>query len=265
MSILSGDRKAKNMKIFGFNQGIQQVQFDKIGLKNNKYIDKNLFVSKDTVSFSAGQNATKLIDEFKQMDPAGNYDMRTSDLLKVYEYFGFKLVKGNSSHSRLVGPYGQTTSVVISKAKVNAGAASDLIRAIKRADEFNGELIIFEKEPSPEKVAEWKEKIRTRKPNPDQVNNYALDLQDRLKHTQVLEPTQTVNDTTDIEIKIANTKAKIKSVIFKLNNDSKNADELKNDILSLQKLNKESKIHSTGEEVDNLLDRIGKIEKKIIE
>lgn len=255
-------QKGENMKIFGFTQGIQNTQVNKFGIKNNNYLDKSLFVSQDTVSFGAGQSIPKLIEEFKRMDPAGNYDMKTSELIKVYEYFGFKLVKGGSSHSRLIGPYGQTTTVVTSRAKVNPGAASDLIRALKRADEFNGELMISETEPSPEKIAEWKETIKTKSPKPDHINHYALDLQKKLTEEQAveIEKPQTINENKDVEIRIANAKSKIQTALVKIENDTKTIYQIKDDIESLRKLNKESKIHSLEEDIKILLDKLIEIE-----
>ena len=177
------------------------------------------------------------------MDSAGNFSVKTSDLLKTYEYFGFKLVKGGSSHSRLVGPYGQTTSVVTTRATVDPGAASDLIRAIKRADEFNGELITFEKEPSPEKVA--------------------LELKEKLRKAQNTETQTATNEQKDTEIKIANAKARIQSALIKIDNDLAAVESLKHDIVSLQTLNKDSNIHSIADDVSNLLTKLLKIEKEI--
>lgn len=252
------------MNIFSINPLVQAKRNEHIGLTNKSYIDNSLFISKDTVSFGAGANVRKLIEEFKQMDPAGNYDVKSSDIVKIYEYFGFKLIKCGSSHSRLVGPYGQTTSVVTARAKANAGAASDLIRALKRADDFEGELIPFEGEPSQEKIEEWKEILKTRTPNPDQVNQYAIDLKARREQTQEEQAITTKNtESKSTEIKIANAKAQIQSVIAKLDSEEKSVNTLKQGIKELQDYCKETNVPSIEPDLKNLLTKAEETEKSI--
>ena len=117
-------------------------------------------LSADTVSFGASVNMGKKIEEYKTYNSSGNHSIKRAEAERIYEYFGFKK-KSENTHIKYEGPYGQTI-VIKRQNPIDPGAANDLISAIKRADMFNGELIVFDAEPSSEEIEKWTKIISER-------------------------------------------------------------------------------------------------------
>ena len=128
----------------------------------------------DTVSFGAGANVRKKVLELKGYNTSGNYNIKRRDVVKIYEYFGYKQT-GIGKHDKFTGPYGQVLTLS-SKDPVDAGCASDLIGALKRADSLNGELIVFPNEPSAEELLTWKDRLNSSSPAAGFVNQYAQEM-----------------------------------------------------------------------------------------
>lgn len=164
-------------KGFGMNINCGNSIYGKVNVLNHHSPLKTKSLnqlSRDTVSFGASVNMSKKIEEYKTYNSGGNHSIRRSEAERIYEYFGFRK-KSENTHIKYEGPYGQTV-VIKRQNPIDPGAANDLISAIKRADKFNGELILFEGEPSSEQVDNWIKIVNERKPKEGYVNQYAIDF-----------------------------------------------------------------------------------------
>lgn len=145
---------------------------------NNSRFGNNTKLSpltKDTVSFGAGGNIKKKIEELKSGNSSCMYNIKRSHMINICEYFGYKK-SGGSKHDKYTGPYGQVI-IMTTQDPIDAGAAYDFINAIKRADSLNGELIIFNGEPTQEQLQMWKDKIQSTSPFEGFENKYAQEMQ----------------------------------------------------------------------------------------
>ena len=165
------------MNIFSFNPALSSLNTNNNIVSKKAKSDYNFsnVLHQDTVSFSgAGANVRKKVLEFKGYNSSGNYNIKRRDVIKIYEYFGYKQTS-TGKHDKFTGPYGQTLTLA-SKDPVDAGCANDLISAIKRADFLNGELVVFSSEPSPEELLTWKDRLSAASPADGFVNQYAQEM-----------------------------------------------------------------------------------------
>ncbi len=158
-----------------------------INIHNNKKQNKTFLYStnglkQDTVSFRANIDTNfKEIEELKQLEPSGQFHLRQSEIIPICcKYFGF--IKEDGEHIKLTGPYGQVM-VIRNIDPVDVASASEFIKAIKRVDEYNGELIIFNQKTTQEEMDYWKEKVHSEKPIRD-GNIYAQALQQQKRISQ---------------------------------------------------------------------------------
>lgn len=164
------------MNIYSFNPALSSLNTNNNIVSKKAKSDYNFsnVLHQDTVSFGAGANVRKKVLELKGYNSSGNYDVKRRDVVKIYEYFGYKQT-GTGKHDKFTGPYGQVLTLA-SKDPVDAGCANDLISAIKRADSLNGELVIFSNEPSAAELLTWKDRLSSSSPKEGFVNQYAQEM-----------------------------------------------------------------------------------------
>ena len=189
-------------------------------------------LSADTVSFGASVNMRKKIEEYKTYNSSGNHSIKRAEAERIYEYFGFKK-KSEKTHIKYEGPYGQTI-VIKRQNPIDPGAANDLISAIKRADMFNGELIVFDAEPSPEEIEKWTKIISERKPEKGYVNQYSLDLDAQKTVEEDAKPTEVAKAEKQDEKKLNNLKKQINLFLAKVSNAENNLSNIQAEFSKLK-------------------------------
>lgn len=189
-------------------------------------------LSADTVSFGASVNMRKKIEEYKTYNSSGNHSIKRAEAERIYEYFGFKK-KSEKTHIKYEGPYGQTI-VIKRQNPIDPGAANDLISAIKRADMFNGELIVFDAEPSPEEIEKWTKIISERKPEKGYVNQYSLDLDAQKTVEEDAKPTEVAKAEKQDEKKLNNLKKQINLFLAKVANAENNLSNIQAEFSKLK-------------------------------
>ena len=158
-----------------------------INIQNNKkhsspFLYSTNGLKQDTVSFSANIDINfKEIEELKQLESSEQYHLRQSEIIPICcKYFGF--IKEDGEHIKLTGPYGQVI-MIRNIDPVDVSCASEFIKALKRVDEYNGELIVFNQKTTQEEMDYWKEKVYSEKPLRD-GNVYAKVLQKQKRISQ---------------------------------------------------------------------------------
>ena len=189
-------------------------------------------LSADTVSFGASVNMGKKIEEYKTYNSSGNHSIKRAEAERIYEYFGFKK-KSENTHIKYEGPYGQTI-VIKRQNPIDPGAANDLISAIKRADMFNGELIVFDAEPSSEEIEKWTKIISERKPKKGYVNQYSLDLDAQKTVEEDAKPTEVAKTEKQDEKKLNNLKKQINLFLAKVSNAENNLSNIQAEFSKLK-------------------------------
>ncbi|MBQ4078689.1 hypothetical protein IJD15_05860 [bacterium] len=174
----------------------------------------------DTVSFGASVNIGKRIEEYKTYNSSGNHSIKRAEAEKIYEYFGFEK-KSENTHIKYEGPYGQTI-IIKRQNPIDPGAANDLISAIKRADMFNGELIVFDTEPSSEEIEKWKKIVTKRKPKKGSVNQYSLGLRTQRTSQEDTKPNEIAKTGKQDERKLNDLKKQISLFLVKVSNAENN-------------------------------------------
>ena len=177
-------------------------------------------LSADTVSFGASVNIGKRIEEYKTYNSSGNHSIKRAEAEKIYEYFGFEK-KSENTHIKYEGPYGQTI-IIKRQNPIDPGAANDLISAIKRADMFNGELIVFDTEPSSEEIEKWKKIVTKRKPKEGSVNQYSLGLRTQRTSQEDTKPNEIAKTGKQDERKLNDLKKQISLFLVKVSNAENN-------------------------------------------
>lgn len=162
------------------------------GINKNSNNPKIDLTSKDTISFSGSASTKKKIADFKKLKPNEYGNQNLNDVVKVLDYFGYKQTKDNKKLV-FIGPYGQTVTLSHGQ-KVPSSFVGHFVTALNRADDFNGELIILGHQMSEAEKEEWLRKIETRKPNKDQINEYALELQKEIKPTETTKDVKTTKE-----------------------------------------------------------------------
>lgn len=165
------------MNISSFNPVIGNIYNQNTVNKRGKFNNLSPLVQ-DTISFGASASTRKLVEDLKKLNPTGTHYIKYSDVEKVYDYFGHK--KSEEGHTKFTGPYGQYANFK-KQNPVDPNTAKDLIRSLKHVDDFQGELIIFDHEPTSEEIAEWQHRIETRTPYDGYVNQYAIDNKEKLQ------------------------------------------------------------------------------------
>lgn len=232
-------------------------------------------LKQDTVSFTGNYTSSiedseqkelkikrfKEIEEFKKMNPAGQYDIPLKTIISICcKYFGFTMEDGE--HIKLTGPYGQVT-MIDNKTPVDAGSANDFIEAIQRADDYNGELIFFPKNKTQEDIDRWKKKIYSEKPVNNNKNIYAENLK-KIKQAEQKAKIKKEEKATNEEIRALREKLaflNLPEIEDKLNNLSdrfKSAEkDIKEDKVDIQ----QEKISAVEKMINSKITELNKIKK----
>ena len=189
-------------------------------------------LSADTVSFGASVNIGKRIEEYKTYNSSGNHSIKRAEAEKIYEYFGFEK-KSENTHIKYEGPYGQTI-IIKRQNPIDPGAANDLISAIKRADMFNGELIVFDTEPSSEEIEKWKKIVTKRKPKKGSVNQYSLGLRTQRTSQEDTKPNEIAKTGKQDERKLNDLKKQINLFLAKVSNAENNLSNIQAEFSKLK-------------------------------
>ena len=241
------------MNISSFNPIIGNIHNQNTVNKRGKFNNLSPLVQ-DTISFGASASTRKLVDDLKKLNPTGTHCIKFSDVEKVYEYFGYK--KPEEGHTKFTGPYGQYANFK-KQNPVDPNTAKDLIRSLKHVDDFQGELIIFDHEPTTEEITEWQQRISTRTPYDGYVNQYAIDNKDRLQTvSSPIEEVVTTSVDKEQDKAVNELKGKISLLLVSISQKQEDFDALVGAYNEIKEVAKQNKIEFPQDTIQILDDQI---------
>ena len=237
----------------------------RFGINKNSNNPKIDLISKDTVSFSGSASIKKKIADFKALKPEEYSSQDIDDAIKIMDYFGYKQTK-NYPNLLYKGPYGQTITISINK-KMPTSFIGDFVTALKRADEFNGELILLDHPMSEQEKEEWHHRLETREPNKNHENQYALDLEIQSKKTETPKDIDTSKEDKRIENEQRTILSCAMSFVQTEQNDLSNIsfkfNELKNQIKQLKTTEFDEELSIIENEINEKQEQILAKNKKL--
>ncbi|MBQ4646631.1 MAG: hypothetical protein IJB79_04715 [Candidatus Gastranaerophilales bacterium] len=215
----------------------------------------------DSISFCGKSSTVEKIEFLKTMPREAKYSQDLGEIIKVYEHFGFVEQRSEGSHHTYIGPYGQIATFVKHNRYEDCKGVDRLVAALNRLDEFDGELIIFQGEPSQEQIDNWKEIIATRTPLEGHCNKYALEM----KQNSPDEQANQVDEKKEQEKLINNQKIELKALLKTVEVLEKEFESAKNEYEYMKNSSKEAKVSLSSDILAQANEVIQEIQNTIVE
>lgn len=198
--IVQKEVREKNMNINAIT-GFSQFKSMQIKRQHQNYVNLNTTLPFDTVQFSAKSSSSDnaILNKIKEIQSnstnvSGNYNMNVEDCRKLLKYFGFTEYKDTTRALSLkfVSPY-CTFRFLTRSNNIDVNACAALYRAIKNADNTNGELLLANSEAQyKQKLPEFIEKTKVKQSDDNKYrNNLTVEVQDEAveNHNEVYDYT----------------------------------------------------------------------------